>query len=619
MKNRLSMRFVLPLALLLGLLLISSSLRAANKLDAVTRVGNDVRYLSSDELEGRGPGTEGLRKAAEYIRDEFKRLGLKSGTEDGSYMQPFDIVIDTKVIEPKTNLVLTGPDGQHLKLELGEDFQPLATGGAGKAEAEVVFAGYGITAPKQEYDDYKDVDVAGKIVLIIRREPQQGDPKSVFDGKKTTSHSYIRTKLQRAKKQKAAAVLLVNDPFSTKSGNNDALTSPSGFGTRAQGIPFAHVGQAVANKLLAATPVKLAEEELKSIEAIEREIDTNLKPISQPLSGWTAKLEFSFEKVKTEVANVIGVLEGQGDLADETIVLGAHYDHLGYGPFGSRRPKKRAIHNGADDNASGTACVLELARRFASRGDRPRRRMVFIGFSAEERGIIGSNYYLENPVVPLKDTVTMVNFDMVGRLTGNGLLLGGARTAKEFPDLVERANGDGSIKVKTSGSVGASDHAGFYRKSIPVLFFFTGLTKEYHTPDDDFETINVEGMVRTLDYAERLLDELVNLPSRPEFVKSKQAPRGRGAMAYLGIVPDYAGTTDGLRVTDVNAGSPASTGGLKPGDVIIKFADLPVVDIQGLSTGLRKHKPGDEVKLVVKRDDKQLSLDVTLGKPPTGN
>lgn len=618
MKNR----FLKITALLLSVLLVSGSLRAANKLDAVTRVGNDVRYLSSDKLEGRGPGTDGLRKAAEYIRDEFTRLGLKSGTKDGSYMQPFDLVIDTKVVESQTNLVLTGPDGQEITLELGKDYQPLATGGPGKVQADVVFAGYGISAPKQNYDDYEGIDVAGKIVMIIRREPQQDDPKSVFDGKKTTSHSYIRSKLQAAKKQKAAAVLLVNDPFSTNlMSNNDALTPPSGFGTQPQGIPFAHVTQSVANKLLSAAPLKLSGGELDTIEAVESEIDKNLTPISQPLHGWKARLEFSFEKVKTEVANVVGILEGQGELADETIVIGAHYDHLGYGPFGSRRPNKRAIHNGADDNASGTASILELARRFASRmsAERPRRRMVFIGFSAEERGIIGSNYYVEHPLVPLKDTVTMVNFDMVGRLTENGLLLGGTRTARVFPELVKKANGDGSIKIKTSGSVGASDHAGFYRKEIPVLFFFTGLTKEYHTPDDDFETINVEGMVQTLNYAERLLDELVNLPSRPVFVKAKQTPRGRGAMAYLGIVPDYAGTTKGLRVTDVNRNSPASDGGLKPGDVIVKFAESPIDGIQGLSTGLRKHKPGDKVKIVVKRGDKQLTLDVTLGKPPTGN
>lgn len=597
-------------------LFIPAALKAANKAD-VERVGGDIRYLASDELEGRGPGTKGLEKAADYIRDEFKRLGLKSGVKDGSYLQPFDIVIDTKVVQPKTFLVLRGPGDQELKLELGDQFQPLAVGGAGKAKAEVVFAGYGISAPKLEYDDYKDAGVEGKVVLILRREPQQNDAKSVFGGKKTTSHAYIRTKLQQAKKNKAAAVLLVNDPFTTDSKNKDQLTSPAGFGTRAMGIPFAHLTQAVADRLLESAPITSADDQkLTSVRAIEKQLDRTLKPLSQPLLGWTAELEFTFEKVKAGVANVVGVLEGEGPLANETIVIGAHYDHLGYGPFGSRRPNERAIHNGADDNATGTAAVMELARRFAQRDKKPARRLVFIGFSAEERGLIGSSYYVEHPLVPIKDTVAMINFDMIGQLRKDGLLLGGVRSAKEFAAVVEKANGDAQLKVKVSGPMGGSDHASFYRKRIPVFAFFTGMTKLYHTPDDDFETINVDGVVQTIDFAEHLLDEVINLPKRPQYMKVVATPRGRGGMAYLGIVPDYAGGGDGLRITDVNADSPAAKGGLKPGDVIVKFGDVPVADIQGLAAGLRKYKAGNKVEVTVQRGKEKKTLSVTLGNPP---
>ena len=242
--------------------------------------------------------------------------------------------------------------------------------------------------------------------------------------------------------------------------------------------------------------------------------------------------------------------------------------------------------------------------------------MVFIGFSAEERGIIGSNYYLENPLVPLKDTVAMVNFDMIGQLKKDGLLLGGVRTGKEFPGLVDKAIAGGVLKVKTSGPMGGSDNAGFYRKGIPVFTFFTGMTDLYHTPEDDFETINVNGVVQTIDFADRLLQEVVSMPKRPEFVKDDRAPSGRGSMAYLGVVPDYSGNDKGLRITDVNVDGPASKGGLKPGDVITKIGDISVVDIQGLAAGLRKYKPGVKVKIVVKRGEEEKTLEVTLGRPP---
>jgi hypothetical protein len=590
---------------------------AATNEAIVARVAEDIRYLSSDELEGRGPGTKGLEKAAEYIRQRFESLGLQGPAEDGAFMRPFEISVDTEVRAEQTSLVLRGPDGEELKLKLAEDYQPLATGGSGKAKAPVVFAGYGISAPKLEYDDYQDADVQGKVLLVIRREPQQDDPQSVFDGKKVTSHSYIRTKLRVAKQNKASAVLLVNDPFTTKPKKQDPLTPPGGFGTRAEGVPFAHLTQAIADQMLEQSSVTSGEESLTSVEAISAQIDDVMSPLTQPLEGWSAELEFTFEAVKAEVSNVLGVIEGDGPLANETIVIGAHYDHIGYGPRGSRRPNEKAIHNGADDNASGTAAVMELARRFAERDEKPARRLVFIAFTAEERGILGSNHYVAQPLFDLENTVAMLNFDMIGNLRDEGLLLGGVRTGKEFAPLVEKISENGELKVRTSGPLGGSDHLGFYRKNIPVLFFFTGITKLYHTPDDDFETINVEGVVQTVDFAERLLDEVASMPQRPEFAKalgSGRAGRG-GARAHLGVVPDFGGDQKGLRLADVHADSPAGRAGLKAGDVIVKFAEIDVADIQDLATGLQKYKPGQKVDVVVRRDDAETTLTVTLGEP----
>ncbi|MEL6106598.1 MAG: M20/M25/M40 family metallo-hydrolase [Planctomycetota bacterium] len=619
MKSLFGNSFVAPMMVFAYLLGSVDALAAENSAAIVERVGNDIEYLASDELEGRGPMTKGLQKAAEYIRDEFKSVGLASGTEDGSFIQPFTITVGTEPVMQKTWLVLRGPDGQEMKLEAGEQFQPMAVGGNGSVQAELVFVGYGISAEEQNYDDYKDIDVEGKVVLMIRREPQQDDDQSVFNGKNTTSHSYIRTKLQAATQAKAAGIVMVNDPFSTEKDDKDQLSKPDGFGTNGgAGVPMAHMKQDVANQLLGVSPIEAGDgKKLSTIAGIETAIDETLEPLSQPLKGWTAELEFAFETIDASVGNVVGILEGEGPLANETVVIGAHYDHLGYGPFGSRRPGEKAVHNGADDNATGTAAVIELARRFASRDQKPPRRMVFVGFTGEERGLLGSNYYIGNPLIPLEDTVAMANFDMIGNLREGGLQVGGVRTGKEFAGLVDKVVNEGSLKVNTSLPMGGSDHSGFYRKGIPVVFFHTGLTDLYHTPDDDFETINVDGVVQTIDFAERLLDEFVAMPERPEHVEGVgRRPRRRGAMAYLGVVPDYSANEEGLLLTEVNEDGPAAKGGLKAGDIITKFAETEVADIQGLSVGLRKHKPGEKIEIIVQRDDEEVTLEVTLGSPP---
>jgi hypothetical protein len=442
---------------------------AEERASVLARVSADLSYLASEELEGRGPGTAGRQKAAEHIRDEFQRMGLTSGVADGSYLQPFQMPLDMEVVADQTRLVFRGPDDQALPLELATGFQPLAVGGAGEGKGEVVFAGYGISAPDWNYDDYAGLDVEGKIVLVIRREPQQDDEQSVFDGKKTTMHSYIRTKLQLAKKQKAAGVLLVNDPFSVKQGEADQLTAPSGFGTNSVGIPFAQVTQATVNTLLGHSPLRTSDGRLLSgLDEVEAEIDRTGQPLSQSLDGWSADVKYDFRKTQVDLANVIGVLEGDGPLAAETIVIGAHYDHLGFGEYGSRRPGERAVHYGADDNASGTAAIIELARRYASRPNRPARRLVFIAFDAEERGLIGSRHYLDHPSFPLEDTVAMVNCDMVGRLRDAELTVMGSGTAVEFDRLLDQAAETSGLTLKKSPRVTAqSDHYPFFEREVP--------------------------------------------------------------------------------------------------------------------------------------------------------
>jgi len=299
-------------------------------------------------------------------------------------------------------------------------------------------------------------------------------------------------------------------------------------------------------------------------------------------------------------------------------VVGAHYDHLGYGGFGSRRPNVNAIHNGADDNASGTAVVIDLARRLASRAERPARRIIFIAFSGEERGLIGSNHYVKNPVYPLENTIAMINFDMVGNLRNNELSIQGAGSGTGLKELVAAIDEVHPLAISQGdGLVGGSDHFSFYQRKVPVLFFFTGMTDLYHTPDDDYETLNIDGLAKVAEFAEAVCWELATRPERPEFVEVSVASPGRGGMAYLGVVPDYGAQADGLPITGGKEGSPADQGGRKEGDITTRIGDVPVRDIEALAEGLRKYKPGQTVEIRYRREDQELTTTVVLGEPGT--
>jgi hypothetical protein len=586
---------------------------------SLERITADLRYLTSDELEGRGPETAGLQKAAEHIRDEFARAGLQSGVEDGSFFQPFEVPLGHQVVPEKTSLTLQGPSGETWQLELDEQYRPLFTGPIESVRAPVVFVGYGISAPDLEYDDYRDLDVEGKVVLMIRREPQQGVATGPFEGEKPTSHSYFNTKLERAAQRKAAAILFVNDPYTVANGGEDTLVRGQGLGLRQIKLPFAQLTLATADRILGAAPLADFDgQPLSSVSAIESRIDADLRPRTGVLEGWTAELTFEFERQSVQTVNVVGVLEGEGPWAQETLVIGAHYDHLGYGGVGSRRPDVTAIHYGADDNASGTAAVIELARRFAAAEEKPPRRLVFIAFSGEERGLIGSRHYVQNPLYPLSDTIAMLNFDMIGNLRNLELQVQGVGSGEGLEAVAAAAAEGSPLAIQTRrGVMGASDHFSFYQNQIPVTFFFTGLTEIYHTPDDTFASLNVPGIELVVDYAAAYASHLAQLPDRPKYAEISAASRGRPQMAYLGVIPDY-GADNGMLVQSVKMGSPADEGGLQAGDRIVRMGEVTVADIDGLAEGLRKYQPGETVEVAVKRGDLEVTLLVTLGEPGNG-
>jgi hypothetical protein len=606
---------------------------------SLTRMKADVTFLAADAQEGRAPGTKGIEASADYIAASFKNSGLKPAPGADGYFQPFTIKGGAKLEEAPT-LDFKGPEGKSITLEKGT-FQPLALGtGASLEGVPIVFAGYGISAEdkakKLDYDDYAGIDVKGKAVLIIRREPQLEDENSPFAGKMTTLYATFAHKATNAFQHGAVAVLLVNDLAGLKGGGllaalkgtSDPLMDFNGAGDEENSpIPFVMLSRENADKLLTSAGQP-------KLETLEKEIDSDLKPRSRLLEGWTLSTSIKITRKSLATKNVVGVLEGAGPFADETIVVGAHYDHLGTG--GAENPGSlaffsRNIHNGADDNASGTALVMELARRLGKRAEPLPRRIVFMAFSGEEKGLLGSQHYVKYPLIPLDKTVMMFNFDMVGRLNDqNALTVMGLGSTSGLEDLVDKLGSEAGFKIKkikgASDGLGGSDHESFYMKNVPILFPFTGLHADYHRPSDDTELINFAGMVKIADLGEKLILDFAGRKVRPAFVKSAEPPSdphggavdpGRiGMGAYLGTVPDYGAEDKGVKLSAVREGSPAEKGGIKGGDVIIGFGGKPIATIFDYTDSLKRSKPGDQVEILVKRDGKEVTLKITIGTKP---
>jgi hypothetical protein len=580
----------------------------AGRTDSEARLRRDITFLASDECEGRGPGTQGINKAADYIAAQFKKAGLKPGGEDGSYFQPF--TINANVLDEPAILTLQGPQGQTIALKQGVQFWPMALGGAGSDQAPAVFAGYGISSRKADYDDYAEVDVAHKVVVLLRGAPRSPDKDRTRELMKDAPFA---NKIAKAEEHDAAAVLIVNDAGTASDGDDLLDFNYTAFSRSAGKIPIFHVRRSVLETMLPGGA--------DALTALEKDINRELKPQSRELPGWTVRVEVRMHRGKIDVKNVVGVLEGKGPRAEETVVVGAHYDHLGYGGNGSLSPgRKMAIHHGADDNASGTTALMELARRFAQLRDRQGRRLVFIAFSGEELGLYGSEYYCKHPLYPLPETAAMYNLDMVGRLrtdkaSGKAkLLTEGCGTAKPFRPLLDQLGAQHDFKMvnKPSG-FGPSDHASFCSNEVPVLFVWTDYHDDYHRPSDTADKINVNGMRRVVEFSQDIIATLARM-DKPEYIKVKSDPGSPGKYEgpTLGIRPSYSDEGEGLLIGGVVEGRPAAAAGLKADDRIVSIGGKPVKNIQTYMTLMAGHKKGETIEVGIIRDDKKRMVKVKL-------
>src|SRR3954452_7113109 len=439
-----------------------------------------IKFLASPDLKGRLTGTPQLKKAAEYLAAQFSQAKLEP--LGGSYFQDFEVTARTGLSDNDTLTLRLG--GQPRKLKQGTDFVPLNLSGNGTTSRTVVFAGYGITAPEYHYDDYSQIDVRDKVVLVLRHEPQENDKESVFAGKDLTQHAVFSSKIVNAKLHGAKAVLIVND-LPNHPGYADELPRFEPLmATEDYGILVEQVSVPVVNDLLAGSK--------ETLQSVIGEIDRDLAPHSFALaSDVSAAVSVDLQQEKRTVHNVAAYWPGQ---TNEYVILGAHYDHLGVGEQNSLAPSQAGtVHPGADDNASGTAGVVEVARRFASTGAH-RRGFLFLCFAGEEEGLLGSAYYAAHPLKPLADAVSMINMDMIGRLKDNKLYIGGVATGSTFKPVVDEATREAGFKADQSevGGYGASDHTSFTTRQVPTLFFFSGLHSDYHKPSDTWDKIHAQ-------------------------------------------------------------------------------------------------------------------------------
>ena len=582
------------------LLLLICATAIADDAPLTRSIETDIRTLAAPNTEGRGLGTRGIGLAASYIEGRLRALGLQPAFGK-SYRQPFPVKMGVSL-----------GSGNKLEGVADGDWTPLGFSSAGAFSGPLAFVGYGIAATPIGFNDFDGIDLKGKVALMLRYEPQEKDDTSKFDGRKPSRWSAMRYKVLQARERGAVAVIFTTGPLQDEGKDkvpplvNDGPESPAG-------IPVIQIKTSVAQRWLKEAGIDLGQ--------FQKDVDADLKPRSRVLTSrvsGVADVKPQFDNGE----NLVGVLPGRGALASDIVVIGAHYDHLGYGGQGSMKPNVRAIHPGADDNASGDAGVLAIAKRLSDQlGDVSNRRTVIVAlFSGEEVGLAGSSWFVAHPPFPSSHTVAMVNLDMVGMMRDNRLIVFGTDSAPQWSDLVAHAAEFAKIQVTASGDgYGPSDQTSFYAKQIPVIHLFTGAHERYHTPDDVADSINYAGIEHVVDFGTSVLMHLAAGRVTPAYARASSAPAmqgdSRGYGAYLGTVPDYSAmdaTTGGVLLSDVRGGSPADKAGIKGGDRIVEIGGTRIENLYDMSYALQDHKPGDTVDVIVTRGDARTTLRATL-------
>lgn len=537
--------------LLISLLFVAcSGPQKIAKVDTQTinNLKNHVQYLADDKLEGRRTGTRGEQLAVEYIVNQFKIIGI--APKGNEYSTQSFIVNDGKKIEPATEFIING-----IALETGKDFFPFP------------------------YSPDIFIEALPAISVQEADMPWIFDLKEPLEENKTNPHfdlqDYIRNNSKKAKDRGASAVILYNS-----SAIDDKLVFEDKDRSEQLSIPVIYVAKESAQKYF-----------------------------NDKAATLNIKLRVSIGQKNRIGYNVIGYMDNR---AVTTVILGAHFDHLGYGEDGNSmiRTGEKNIHNGADDNASGTAALIELARKLKT-SKAKNNNYLFIAFSGEELGLYGSKYFTENPTVDLKTVNYMINMDMVGRLndSSRALTVGGYGTSPAWEEFFKPKgipNPVFAIKLDSSGT-GPSDHTSFYRKDIPVLFYFTGLHTDYHKPSDDSDKINYIGEEQIIGHIVKLI-EAMDDNNKLAFLKTRETQTTTSARfsVSLGIMPDYTYAGTGVRAEGVSEGKPAQKAGIKAGDIIIQLGDYNVSSLENYMQSLGKFKKGNKVKVKYKRGNDTL-------------
>jgi Zn-dependent M28 family amino/carboxypeptidase len=655
------------------------------------RLRQHVTYLASDELEGRRTGTDGALKAARYVAGEFSRLGLmaygdgvsnaqsRGRTSDSPatvYFQMFPYVAGVELgkgnaLTATRRADLVGGSPLAIDFKVGEDWMPLGFGSNARVEGGAVFVGFGIADAARNYDDYKGADVKDKVAFALSGTPDGDNPHSRFA---RSGELRFKAAAARAAGARALVVVAAEEKFTDDKLSRLRYDNTGGDA----GLPVAVVSRQTAAKVLGlgdAATLTLVEKRMREwasashTEGSGGDWLTRVNVKASGGAGVVVSLTTDVVRKVSPAPNVVGVLPGSDPkLEGEVIVIGAHYDHLGRGGEGSLAAREGEVHHGADDNASGVAGLLELARIFSHERERMRRTVLFVAFAGEEEGLIGSSFYVQNPARPLAQTVAMINMDMIGRLKDGALNVGGVGTADVWREWVARANGTLKLKVvagamPTQGSApaaevrdpsggatpsrmdntlttavtgadgravatatpaerfslrlnedgyGPSDHSSFYSKQVPVLFFFTGSHEDYHKPSDTADRINYDGEARVLEFVREIVYDLQDSEKRPAFAvaKSDGATRRTGFNVSLGTIPSYADSSDGLKLDGVREGSPAAAAGLVAGDVIVRLAGRDVRNVYDYTQALSEMKAGQEYEVEVMRGGQRLTLKI---------